>query len=321
MNLYSPQFVARQFGFAEALPSPTSLNSEDQLVQYEIAHTDELVRAAEAVEERVKTNRRVSNLVRCYYSTESFDAWWLDFFSSHCLFLEHVLANLSLNSVVQSALVSKKTKCEHINEITSFEKFYKVKWNVKWIRPTFYSALEVWERKKAAQEDRCFKKYLKAKAINPFIRRELFMRPFSYYSFPNAQFGIANRLPDPPKGLLSRDYITNPRSPHLCGVTSTPYEWCQETNHLISGYTRIEGYPPASDPHKSIEEWHSEEEKASQEDQGKDQREEREIFEHCYFHFEKEKCDRSDFRGDRRPNEDSPYCSLINPISMDYFIS
>ncbi|MED6214294.1 hypothetical protein PIB30_101676 [Stylosanthes scabra] len=269
MNLYSPQLVARQVGFAQALPSPTFLDSKDQMVQYEITHTDELVEASKAVEERVKNYQRLSSLVRCYYSTKSFDAWCSNYFSSHCPSLEQTLANLNLNSIVQSAPVLKKTKGEHVNEILSFEKFYKVKWNVKWIRPTFYSALEVWERKKAAHEDRCFKKYLKAKAINPFIRRELFMHPFSYPPFPNAQFGIADRLLDPPKGPLSRDYISNPLSPHLCGVTPTPYQWCQETSHLISGYTRIEGYPPgatpvlitstASDPQNTVEERYSEE--------------------------------------------------------------
>ncbi|MED6163578.1 hypothetical protein PIB30_081342 [Stylosanthes scabra] len=70
------------------------------------------------------------------------------------------------------------------------------------------------------------------------------MRPFQYPPFPNAQFGTADRLPDPAKGPLSRDYITNPLLPYLCGVTSTPYDWCQETDYLISGYTRIEGYSP-----------------------------------------------------------------------------
>ncbi|MED6188402.1 hypothetical protein PIB30_085595 [Stylosanthes scabra] len=90
------------------------------------------------------------------------------------------------------------------------------------------------------------------------------MKPFKYSPFPNAQFGIADRLPGPVKGILSREYITNPLTPHLCGVTSTPYEWCQETNHLISGFTKIENYPPrkyivikgtASEPTRSAEDW------------------------------------------------------------------
>ncbi|MED6212281.1 hypothetical protein PIB30_081788 [Stylosanthes scabra] len=51
MNLYSPQFVARQFGFAQALPTPSSFNPKDQLVKYEIDHTDELAQAIEASEE------------------------------------------------------------------------------------------------------------------------------------------------------------------------------------------------------------------------------------------------------------------------------
>ncbi|MED6213776.1 hypothetical protein PIB30_096626 [Stylosanthes scabra] len=105
------------------------------------------------------------------------------------------------------------------------------------------------------------------------------MRPFQYPPFPNAQFGIADRLPDPAKGPLSRDYITSPLSQHLCRVTSTSYEWCRETDHLISGYTRIEGYPPganpititatASNPQKPVERWESEEEKAPKKNKGK----------------------------------------------------
>ncbi|MED6148282.1 hypothetical protein PIB30_051628 [Stylosanthes scabra] len=113
-----------------------------------------------------------------------------------------------------------------------------------WLSPTFYSALDIWKRKKAAHEDRCFKNYLKAKQIDPLARLERFVKPFKYPPFPNAQFGIADRLPDPVKGILSRGYITNPLTPHLYGVTSSPYEWCRETHHLVSGFTKIERYPP-----------------------------------------------------------------------------
>ncbi|MED6174556.1 hypothetical protein PIB30_070172 [Stylosanthes scabra] len=254
----------------EALPAPTSFNLEDQLVQYEIDHTDEFAQAIEVAEERGKN----------YYSTKSFDDWCSNYFSSHCPPLEQLLANLGLHSVMQSAPMSKKTKGKHIDEILSFEKFYKVKWNVKWIRPTFHSALEVSERKKAAHEDQCFKNYLKAKTINPLVCRERFMKPFKYPPFPNAQFGIADRLPDPVKGSLSQDYVTNPLSQHLCGVTSTPYEWCREMDHLISGYTRIEGYPPGanpiiiigttSNPQKPVEQWESDEEKTPKKSKGKE---------------------------------------------------
>ncbi|MED6165793.1 hypothetical protein PIB30_103013 [Stylosanthes scabra] len=98
------------------------------------------------------------------------------------------------------------------------------------------------------------------------------MKPFKYPPFPNAQFGIADRLPDPVKGILSRDYITNPLAPHLCGVTSSPYEWCRETHHPISGFTKIEKYPPAaksiaikgtaSKPIKPAEDWVSDSERS-----------------------------------------------------------
>ncbi|MED6139035.1 hypothetical protein PIB30_080056 [Stylosanthes scabra] len=134
-----------------------------------------------------------------------------------------------------------------------------------WLRPTFYSALDIWKRKKAAHEDRCFKNYLKAKQVDPLARLERFARPFKYPPFPNVQFGISDRLPDLEKGILSRDYITDPLAPHLCGVTLSPYEWCRETHHLISGLTKIEIYPPAakpiaikgtaSEPTKPAEDW------------------------------------------------------------------
>ncbi|MED6173491.1 hypothetical protein PIB30_060007 [Stylosanthes scabra] len=90
---------------------------------------------------------------------------------------------------------------------------------------------------------------------------------------------IAGRLPDPVKGPLSRHYISNPLSPHLCRVTSTPYEWFREIDHLISGYTRIKGYPPGttpviiigttSDPQKLVEQWQSDEQKAPKKNKGK----------------------------------------------------
>ncbi|MED6151882.1 hypothetical protein PIB30_086640 [Stylosanthes scabra] len=134
LNLYSPQFVARQFGFAQALP-----------------------------------------------------------------FL--------------SAPVSKKTKGTHINDILSFEKFYKVKWNVVWLRQTFYSTLDIWKRKKTAHEDRCFRNYLKAKQIDPLARLECFVKPSKYPPFPNAEFCIADRLPDPwPNLLLLKEQLPNPPS-------------------------------------------------------------------------------------------------------------
>ncbi|MED6164643.1 hypothetical protein PIB30_092208 [Stylosanthes scabra] len=139
-----------------------------------------------------------------------------------------------------------------------------------WLRPTFYSTLDVWKRKKTAHEDRCFRNYLKAKQIDPLARLECFMKPFKYPPFPNAEFGIADRLPNPVKGILCRDYITNPLAPHLCGVTSSSYEWCRETYHLISGFTKIEKYPPAakpivinettSEPTKSTKNWVSDSE-------------------------------------------------------------
>ncbi|MED6137056.1 hypothetical protein PIB30_061360 [Stylosanthes scabra] len=215
--------------------------------------------------EKIKQYRQVPGLTRCCYSTQSFDDWWSNYFISHCPSLAKALTNLNLASIVQSAPMSKKTKGTHINEILSFEKFYKVKWNVMWLRPTFYSALDIWKRKKAAHKDRCFKNYLKAKQTDPLARLERFVRPFKYPPFPNAQFGISDRLPDPVKGILSRDYITNPLAPHLRGVTLSPYESCGETHHLISGFTKIERYPPvakpiaikgtASEPTKPTEDW------------------------------------------------------------------
>ncbi|MED6149719.1 hypothetical protein PIB30_065263 [Stylosanthes scabra] len=153
LNFYSPQFVARQFGFAKALPFPVYFNPVEPSVKYEISNTAEFDDAINLTEERVKQYRRA-------------------------------LTNLNLASIVQSAPVSKKTK---------------------------------------------------------------------------------DRLPDPVKGILSRDYITNPLAPHLCGVTFSPYEWCRETHHLISGFTKIERYPPAakpiaikgttSEPTKPAEDW------------------------------------------------------------------
>ncbi|MED6114083.1 hypothetical protein PIB30_076908 [Stylosanthes scabra] len=209
LNFYSPQFVARQFGFAQTLPFPIYFNSAEPSVKYEIRNTAEFDDAISLIEEKVKQYRRLPGLTRCCYSTQSFDDWWSNYFTSHCPSLEQALTNLNLTSIV----------------------------------PTFYSALDIWKRKKAAHEDQYFKNYLKAK-----------------------------QLPDPEKGILSRDYITNPLAPHLCGVTLTPYEWCRETHHLISGLTKIERYPPAakpiaikgtaSEPTKPAEDWVSDTERS-----------------------------------------------------------
>ncbi|MED6128380.1 hypothetical protein PIB30_097173 [Stylosanthes scabra] len=272
LNLYSPQFVAPQFGFAQALPLPIYFKSAETSVKYEIGNTAEFDDVISLIEEKVKQYRRVPGLTRCCYSRHSFDDWWSNYFTSHCPSIEQALTNLNLTSIVQGAPVSKKTKGTHINDILSFEKFYKVKWNVMWLRPMFYSALDIWKRKKAAHEDRCFKNYLKAKQVDPLARLERFARPFKYLPFPNAQFGISDRLPDPEKGILTWDYITDPLTPHLCGVTSTPYEWCRETHHLISGLTKIEKYPPAAkliaikgtsfEPTKPAEDWVSDTERS-----------------------------------------------------------
>ncbi|MED6138391.1 hypothetical protein PIB30_073869, partial [Stylosanthes scabra] len=216
LNLYSPQFVARQFGFAQALSFPVYFNPAEPLVKYEKSNTAEFDDAISLTEERVKGYHRVPGLTRCCYSTQSFNDWWSSYFISHCPSLEQALTNLNLASIVQSAPVSKKTKGTHINEILSFEKFYKVKWNVMWLRPTFYSTLDIWKRKKAAHEDRCFKNYLKAKQIDPLTCPERFVKPFRYPPFPNAQFGISYRLPDPikvAKPIAIRGTASEPTKP------------------------------------------------------------------------------------------------------------
>ncbi|MED6127897.1 hypothetical protein PIB30_092449 [Stylosanthes scabra] len=103
LNLYSPQFVARQFGFAQALPFPAYFNPAEPLVKYEISNTTEFDDAISLTEERLRRYRRVPGLTRCCYSTQSFDDWWSSYFISHCPSLEQALINLNLASIVQSA--------------------------------------------------------------------------------------------------------------------------------------------------------------------------------------------------------------------------
>ncbi|MED6136263.1 hypothetical protein PIB30_054448 [Stylosanthes scabra] len=76
--------------------------------------------------------------------------------------------------------------------------------------------------------------------------------------------------------ILKRAYLVEITLPihmlHLCGVTSSPYEWCRETHHLVSGFTRIERFPPvgkpiaikgtASEPTKPTEDWVSDAERS-----------------------------------------------------------
>ncbi|MED6178176.1 hypothetical protein PIB30_105119, partial [Stylosanthes scabra] len=110
LNLYSLQFVARQFGFAQALPFPVYFGHTEPLVKYEISNTSKFDDTISLTQEKVKGYQRASGLTCCYYSTQSFDDWWLNYLNSHCPSLEQVLTNLNLASIVQSAPVLKKTK-------------------------------------------------------------------------------------------------------------------------------------------------------------------------------------------------------------------
>ncbi|MED6188401.1 hypothetical protein PIB30_085594 [Stylosanthes scabra] len=84
----------------QALPSPVYFSPTEPLVKYEISNTAEFDHAIGLTEERVEGYHLVSGLTRCCYSTQSFDAWWSNYFNSHCPPLKQVLTNLNLTSIV-----------------------------------------------------------------------------------------------------------------------------------------------------------------------------------------------------------------------------
>ncbi|MED6192373.1 hypothetical protein PIB30_009451 [Stylosanthes scabra] len=258
MVIYSPQLVACQFELAQAIPMPNPLTTDEPFVHYKTKDVKEVARCKAEEAQRFECYQRVSHLKRFFLTTSSFSAWWSNYFTSQCPSLAHALVILGFDLVltnvnldpVQSSPINVKTKGMHLQEIIAFEKFYKVKSNVKWIRPTFYDALEVWKRKKEAHLDRCLKKYFSARDRNPFVERDNLMKPFTYPPFPNAPFGLADSFPDPPRGPLSSDYIPNySKTRH---VTICSHKWCQQRDYLVQGRTTIERYPPDAKPVRII---------------------------------------------------------------------
>ncbi|MED6150049.1 hypothetical protein PIB30_068424 [Stylosanthes scabra] len=83
---YSPQFVARQFGLAQALPAPILPDTDDQLVHYEVNDLGKLEQLLDHNHERMEEqfNRQsFPQIVRCWLYTQSFATWWSKYFTTH----------------------------------------------------------------------------------------------------------------------------------------------------------------------------------------------------------------------------------------------
>ncbi|MED6148280.1 hypothetical protein PIB30_051626 [Stylosanthes scabra] len=96
---YSPQFVARQFELAQALPAPTLPDTGDQLMHYEVDDTGKLERLLDRNHKRMEdqSNRQsFPEIVRCWLCTQSFATWWSKYFTTHTRHIGSGFSNMKL---------------------------------------------------------------------------------------------------------------------------------------------------------------------------------------------------------------------------------
>ncbi|MED6174214.1 hypothetical protein PIB30_066962 [Stylosanthes scabra] len=77
--LYSPQYVARQFGLTQALPAPLLPDTDDQLVHYEVDDLKKLEQLLDRNHQRIEEqfNRQsFPEISRCWQCTQTFTTWW-----------------------------------------------------------------------------------------------------------------------------------------------------------------------------------------------------------------------------------------------------
>ncbi|QHN92863.1 uncharacterized protein DS421_17g587630 [Arachis hypogaea] len=70
------------------------------------------------------------------------------------------------------------------------------------------------------------------------------MKTFKLSSFLNAPFGLADRLPNPPKGDLGVDYRLRRVEHRTLGINTIDAIYYPSVRDKIHGRTRIVGYPP-----------------------------------------------------------------------------
>ncbi|MED6160347.1 hypothetical protein PIB30_050641 [Stylosanthes scabra] len=111
---YSPQLVSRQFGLAQALPSPISLNAGEQLVHYEVSDVQELERILDDNHVKIESHfnhRFLSEITRCNLCTPSFASWWSKYFSNHASHIDFDFSHM----ILPSEMTYSKEKTQGVN--------------------------------------------------------------------------------------------------------------------------------------------------------------------------------------------------------------
>ena len=207
IKLHNPSFVARQFGFSEALPTPYSLDLDIQLCGASLGAFSDLEYFLGENEDK-RSLYFPLDFENSSFATPSFVAWWLEYYKSQRDIISICKEILVVNLVdvsLQKRIASLKTKGTHVREILQFEHFFKVKYNLQAALRVVRKAMEVFKRKKEQHEGQCRCAFEKARSINPFARQESYMTPFLFPPLLNALFGIADgysNLLQGPRGVL-----------------------------------------------------------------------------------------------------------------------
>ncbi|MED6137054.1 hypothetical protein PIB30_061358 [Stylosanthes scabra] len=96
---YSPQYVARQFGLSQALPAPLLLDTDNQLVHYNVDDLGKLEQLLDHNHERIEEqfNRQsFPEIARCWQCTQSFTTSWSKYFKTHTRHIGPSFSNMIL---------------------------------------------------------------------------------------------------------------------------------------------------------------------------------------------------------------------------------
>ncbi|MED6138616.1 hypothetical protein PIB30_075954 [Stylosanthes scabra] len=96
---YSPQYVAHQFGLAQALPAPLFPDTDDQLVHYEVDDLKKLEQLLDRNHERIEeqfNHQSFPEIARCWQCTQTFTTWWSKYFKNHTRHIGPSFSNMIL---------------------------------------------------------------------------------------------------------------------------------------------------------------------------------------------------------------------------------
>ena len=125
IELHNPSFVARQFGFSQALPVPYSLDPDIQLCGASLGAFSDLEYFLGENEDKWSLYFPL-DFENSSFTTPSFITWRLEYYKSQChrisICKEILVTNLPDVSL-QKRIASSKTKGTHVREIFRFEHF------------------------------------------------------------------------------------------------------------------------------------------------------------------------------------------------------